>query len=273
MLGTFLIVWRETVEAALVVGILLTYLTKIGQSHNYRYVYHGVLWGVLASLTFAYLSHFVAFLFRDGGEDIFNAAVLFLATGVLTHMVVWMHHHARAIKGELQGKVQAALETKRLWALATLAFIGVFREGIETVLFLWGLFLQVKTAIAPAWPLMGGLLGLGSGVIMAYLFFKGFGHLDLRLFFRVTGILLLIMSAGMLSAGIGKLVSGGVLPPIIQPIWNTSWFLDEHMFIGSLVAGLFGYRSRPSLLEAIFYFSYFPFVTLWLKLQRHDLSQ
>lgn len=273
MLGTFIITWRETIEAALIVGILLTYLKKIGQSKQFRFVYWGAFWAVLASLVFAGLSDFLSVFLRDIGQDIFEAAILFLATVVLTHMVVWMHHNAREIKGELQQQAELAISKNRLWALATLAFVGVFREGVETVLFLWGLFLQGGRFESIAPPVMGGLLGIGLGISMTWLFFKGFGHLDLRPFFRVSGIILIFMAAGMLSSGIGKLVTAGLVPPLIEPIWNTSWFLSERSFIGSLMAGIFGYRSSPSLVQAIFYLLYFPITMIWLRRQSHDLAQ
>ena len=273
MLGTFIITWRETIEAALIVGILLTYLSKIGQSKQFHFVYWGAFWAVVASLVFAGFSNYLAVFFRDIGQDIFEASILFLATGVLTYMVVWMHHNAREIKGELQQQAELAISKNRLWALATLAFVGVFREGIETVLFLWGLFLQGGAFESMAPPVTGGLLGIGLGILMTWLFFKGFGHLDFRQFFKISGIILIFMAAGMLSSGIGKLVTVGLVPPLIEPIWNTSWLLSERSFFGSLAAGIFGYRSRPSLVQLIFYLLYFPVTILWLRRQHHDLAQ
>jgi len=273
MLGTFIITWRETIEAALIVGILLTFLEKIGQSRQFRFVYWGAFWAVIASLAFAGLSDYMSVFFQDIGQDIFEASILFLATAVLTHMVIWMHHNAREIKGDLQKQAEQAISNNQLWALAMLAFIGVFREGVETVLFLWGLFFQGGGFESMAPPLAGGLLGIGLGVLMTWLFFKGFGHLNLRPFFRVSGIILLFMAAGMLSSGFGKLVTVGLVPPLIEPIWNTSWLLSERSFIGSLVAGIFGYRSSPSLVQAIVYLLYFPITVIWLRRQQHDLAQ
>jgi len=273
MLGTFIITWRETIEAALIVGILLAFLEKIGQSKQFRFVYWGAFGGVVGSLAFAGLSDYMSEFFRDIGQDLFEAAILFLATLVLTHMVVWMHHNAREIKGDLQKQAEQAISGNRLWALAVLAFIGVFREGVETVLFLWGLFLQEGAFESVAPPVFGGLLGIGLGVLMTWLFFKGFGHLSLKPFFKVSGIILLFMAAGMLSSGFGKLVAVGLVPPLIEPIWNTSWLLNERSFIGSLASGIFGYRSHPSLIQAVVYLLYFPVAVIWLRRQKHDLAQ
>jgi high-affinity iron transporter len=267
MLGTFLITWRETLEAALVVGILMTYLQKIGQSRNYKYIYLGILIAIGASLAFAYFSDRIALLFQEGNQEVFEAAILFLAVAVLTYMVIWMHHNAREIKGKLQKQAELAMAGQRLFALALLTFISVFREGVETVLFLWGLFLQGGKDISTVLMLSGGLFGIGLAIFMAWLFFKGFGHLDLRLFFRITGVLLLFIAAGMLSSGVGKLSEIGWLPTLVEPFWNLSWLIDEQGVLGSVLAGLFGYKSRPSLMEVLAYFSYFCLIFFWFRWQ------
>jgi len=273
MLAVLMITWRETIEAALIVGVLLTYLAKIGQTKQFRYVYYGVSWAVLASLVFAGLTTYVDLFVAGVGKEIFDAVVLFVAVVVLTHMVVWMHHNAREIRGEIQKKADLAISSHQLWALAILAFAGVFREGVETVLFLWGLVLQAGGAISFSSEVVGGVLGVLFGVVMTWLFFKGFGHLDLRLFFRVSGVLLLFIAAGMLAASVGKLIAADLLPPLLNPLWDSSRLLDERSVIGSIIAGLLGYRSRPSLMEVISYGLYFPVVILWLRLSRNDLAQ
>jgi high-affinity iron transporter len=272
MLAVMMITWRESIEAALIVGILLTYLAKIGQTKQVWFVYYGVTWAVLASLFFAGLTTYIDLFVAGVGKEIFDAAVLFVAVVVLTHMVVWMHHNAREIRGEIQKKADLAISKNKLWALGVLAFVGVFREGIETVLFLWGLVLQAGSSVSVSSQVAGGILGVLFGVLMTWLFFKGFGHLDLRLFFRVSGVMLLFIAAGMLAASVGKLIAADLLPPLINPVWDSSRLLDERSLIGSIVAGLFGYRSRPSLMEVISYAMYFPLVILWLRLSRHDLA-
>jgi high-affinity iron transporter len=273
MLATFVITWRETIEAALIVGILLAYLRKIGHQHEFKFVYWGVFTAVIASGLFAGFSGAVNYLLRGIGQDVFDSMILLIAVAVLTYMVVWMHHNAREIKGELQHKADAALARRKLWSLGTLAFVGVFREGVETVLFLWGLLLQAGPAADLSVQITGGLLGIAAGIVIAWLFFKGFGHLDLRVFFKVTGVLLLFIAAGMLAAAGGRLVAAGLAPPLIEPVWDSSWLLSEASLVGSLVAGLFGYRSHPSLLEVLLYAGYFPLAIIWLRRQHHDLAQ
>jgi high-affinity iron transporter len=273
MLGTFIITWREALEAALIVGILLTYLQKVGQRRQFRYVYYGIVWALLVSIVFAYLSSVVSFFFEGTGQDLFEAAILLLATAVLTYMVVWMHHSARELKGQIQKQADVAIEKGKLWSIAVLAFIGVFREGVETVLFLWGLVFQGGGAINGTLMVGSGLLGIAVAALMSWLFFKGFGHLDLRIFFRITGILLLFIAAGLAASAAGKLIQIGYLPPLVYQLWDSSWLLDESGLIGSVIAGLLGYRSNPSLLEVLVYVLYFPAVLLLLRKEHHDLAQ
>jgi len=273
MLATFVITWRETIEAALIIGILLAYLRKIGHRHEFRYIFGGAAAAVVASALFAGASSLAMKLVEGIGEELFDALILLAAVAVLTYMVVWMHHNAKEIRGELLSKADQALARHQLWALGLLAFVGVFREGVETVLFLWGILLQAGPVGSVTLQAAGGLAGVATGILMAWLFFKGFGHLDLRLFFKATGVLLLFISAGMLSSVGGRLIAAGWLPPLIEPLWDSSWLLSERSLIGSLVAGLFGYRSHPSLLELLIYVGYFPLVLFWLRREHHDLAQ
>lgn len=270
MLGTLVITWREGIEASLIVGILLTYLAKVGQRSRFRYVFWGATWAVLASLCFAYLSTGVSYLFEGMGEDFFDVTILLLAVIVMTHMVFWMHRHARELKGELQRKADRALEKKQLWLLSVVAFIGVFREGVETVLFLWGLALQRSNGGSFLFPLLGGVLGLVLAVTMAWLFFKGFGHMNLRPFFRFSGVLLLILAAGLLATAIRKLIGSEILQIVLpgwvsRPLWDSSWLLDERNLLGSLAAGLLGYASHPSPLEVAAYLVYLGTVLFSLR--------
>ena len=270
MLGTLLITWREGLEASLIVGILLTYLAKVGQRANFRYVFWGAVCAVLASLCFAYLSGAVGFLLEGMGEDLFDAGILLLAVTVMTHMVFWMHRNAREIKGDLQRRADRALAKKQLWVLSIITFVGVFREGVETVLFLWGLTLQRSIGGSFLFPFLGGLLGLALAVAMAWLFFKGFGHLNLRPFFQFSGVVLLIVAAGLLATAIRRLIGLEPLQIMLpgwlsRPLWDSSWLLDERNLLGSLAAGLLGYASHPSPLEVGVYLVYLGTVLVSLR--------
>lgn len=265
MIGTFIISWRETIEAALMVGILMVYLEKIGKKENFFYIYIGVVSGVLASLLFAYLSNKATFLFEGAGEDILSAAILLLAVVILTYMVIWMSESAKNLKGKMHRRVDSALEQKKLWALSFLAFSGVFREGVETVLFLWGIFLENQGTSSITMAFISGFGGVALAISMAWFFFRGFGHLDMKRFFQITGVILLVMSAGMLVSAIGRLESAGWVPQILAHVWNTSWLVDDRSHLGHLLSGFLGYRSKPSLTEVLAYVLYFMTVVFWLR--------
>lgn len=269
MIGTFIISWRESIEAALLVGILMVYLKKIGHEKSFIYIYIGVLFGIIASLLFGYLSARISFLFEGASEEIFSSLILLLAVIVLTYMVVWMTDQSKHIKGKIHQKIDSVLEEKKLWALSFLAFTGVFREGIETVLFLWGIVIQNQGTSSLSLSLISGLAGIFLAVLMAWFFFRGFGHLvDMRKFFQITGGVLLLMSAGMLVASVGKLESAGFIPPLFTRVWDSSWLIDERTLFGHLFSGFFGYRAKPTLMEIMVYSVYFATIVLWLRRQR-----
>ena len=265
MIGTFIISWRESIEAALLVGILMVYLKKIRQQKHFVYIYLGVFLGIAFSILFGYLSNRVSFLFEGIREDLFAAVILLLAVIMLTYMVIWMSDQAKHIKGHYHQKIDAAFEQNKLLTLSFLAFTGVFREGIETVLFLWGILIQNQGAASFSLALASGLAGLFLAIVMAWLFFKGFGFLDLRQFFNITGLILLFMSAGMLVAAVGKLESAGLISPIQNHVWNSTWLIDEQSLFGHILSGFLGYRAKPSLMEILAYILYFVAISLWLR--------
>lgn len=263
MLATFVVVWRESLEAALVVAILLAYLKRIGQRDKYRYIYYGVLGALIACLGFVRLSAFLEGFFEGRGEEVFQAGVMLAAVVVVTAMVLWMHVQARSLRGSLENRAGMLIEGGQLMSLALLAGIAVFREGAETTLFLWSIALSAHASATQM--LIAGAAGATVAVVMAYFVFQGAAHLNLKLFFQVTAIVLILIAAGILAQAANKLIGVGLLPPGIGQIWNTSWLLDERGPLGSMAAALFGYRSRPSLTEAMVYVLYFPLVFFLMR--------
>jgi len=257
VLETLLISWRESLEAALIVGILLTYLGRSGQGAGVRYVWAGTAAAVLAAFACAAASDDIVSHLDPDAQELAQVGVLFLAVGVLTWMVLWMQRNARGLRGDLHRRADEALATGRLLGLATIAFAAVFREGIETALFLWGVVVQ-RAGQSPL-PLIGaGLLGAALAVATAWLFFRGFAFLKLQTFFRVTGVLLLLVAAGLLTSGVNTLIGLGYLSPIVPQVWSTTWLVRDDSPIGTVLGALIGYRSRPSLLEVLAYVGYFP---------------
>jgi len=252
--GTFVVTLREGFEAALILGIVYTYLQKIGAARHYHYATRGGLLGVVASVALGVLVTALSGPLLDLGPDVIGLGVIFIAVIVLTWHGYWMQQHARAVKGDVQRKIDEAQATHRLWIIGVIAFTGVFREGAETVLFLWGLLSQATSTSSWA-SATGAVLGLATAAALGWAIFRGGRHMSLQRFFAVTSILLLLLAAGMFSTGVGRLEAMGFLPQS-PTVWDTSSALDDHAFVGGFLNGLVGYRARPSLLEAGSYLVY-----------------
>jgi len=251
--ATFVITLREAFEAALLLGIVYTYLDKLGARNQYRYVTLGGLLGAAASVLAGIAISIFSGPLLDFGPDLMGTVVLFVAVVVLTWHGWWMRQHAQAVKGDVQRRIEQAGADHRIWVVATIAFVGVFREGAETVLFLWGLMTQ--TSITGWGGLLGGALGVATAAVLGWAIFHSGRHVSLRSFFAVTSILLLLVAAGLFSAGVGKLEGFGLLPAS-PTLWDTSHLLSDRGILGGFLGGLVGYRARPSLLEVIAYASY-----------------
>jgi high-affinity iron transporter len=253
MIAAGLITFREGLEAALIVGIVLGYLKKTGRLDQGHYVWAGVLAATLASLGVALALQLLGAQLSGRAEEIFEGATMFLAVMVLTWMIFWMRYQARHIKGALEREVQAAISAGQGWALFGLAFIAVFREGVETALFLSA----AAFVSARAQTLWGGLLGLGLALAVGYLLFATAVRLDVRRFFDLTSLLLLLFAAGLLAQGIHEFQEAGLIPPVVEHLWDINHILDEDSPLGSILKALFGYNGNPSLVEVVGYLGYY----------------
>ncbi len=247
MIESFVLTLREGTEAALIVGILAAYLGKVGRKDLYRYLYIGTAAAIAASLIVALI---FGELYRVSGE-VFEGIATLSAVVVLTYMILWMSRNSREIKGELHEKVDSIVASRRVLGIAGLAFLSVFREGVETVLFLGG-----TLAVSSFNSVITGLMfGIAATVFFAGLMFKGMYMLDLRKFFKYTGIILIVFAAGLTGQATRALQAAGILPGTIAA-WDTSQILSEHSVLGSLLYTLFGYSSQPSVLQVVFYLTY-----------------
>jgi high-affinity iron transporter len=252
--ATFVVVLREGFEAALLLGIVYAYLAQIGHAESRRYVTLGGALAVAASIVMGVAVSALSGPLADIGPDVIALVVIFGAVALLTWHGWWMGRHARELRGDLQRRIDAAHASRQLWMVGLIAFTGVFREGAETVLFVWGLMTQLENL--SGWTaLAGGAAGLVAAAVLGWLVFQGGRRLSVQRFFAVTSLLILFLAAGLFSAGVGRLQSLGVLPGG-DPLWDTSWLLDDHGSVGGFLAGLVGYRARPSALEAVAYVVY-----------------
>jgi len=265
MLAAGLITFREGLEAALIVGIVLGYLKKIGRLDRQGYLWVGVVAAALVSLGVALGLQAIGAQFTGRAEEIFEGATMFLAVGVLTWMIFWMRYQGRYIKVALERDVEVAVTSGQNWALFGLAFIAVFREGVETALFLSA----AAYASAATDTFWGGLLGLGVALLVGYLIFATTVRLDVRRFFDVTSVLLLLFAAGLLAHGVHEFQEAGLIPVIVEHLWDMNNILNENSTLGSILKAILGYNGNPSLLEVSSYLGYWVVVlspvSWWIK--------
>jgi len=262
MVASALITLREGLEAALIVGIVLGVLRRLGRLDRSRPVWAGVLAAVGLSVVIGLALNALGVTFEGRGEEIFEGVAMLLAAGVLTWMIFWMQRQGRQIQAELESDVRHAVNTGSGWALFSLAFVAVVREGIETVLFLTA----AAFSATPAQTLAGGALGLVGAVVLGWLMFAAGKRLDVRAFFRVTGVLLTLFAAGLVAHGVHELQEAALLPTLVEHVWDVNHILNENGVVGSLLKALLGYNGNPSLIEVCSYVLYFAAVYLATRL-------
>jgi high-affinity iron transporter len=262
MLLTFLIAFREGLEAFLMVGILISYLGKIGAGRYVKWIYVGVAAGLLASVVAAFLFQVVVDQFSsDQYRTFLMAGVMIAATLVLTYMALWMHKQAKAHTEHARNQLQAYVAASDIFGVAFLAFISVWREGLETVLFLSAL------AYGGAPPsALGGLLGLALAVAIVWMLVVGARRVPLQVFFRYTSLLLIIIAAGLLGSAINVLQTAGVIPGSTVPIFDVSSVLSDSSGVGLFLRGLFGYNASPTASQFFVWMIYLAVgITLWMR--------
>jgi len=252
MLAGSLITIREGLEAFLIVGILLGYLTKINQPQFKVHVWIGAGAAILVSAIAAVIFQALAIQFEGKAAELFEATVALVAVGVLTWMVLWMQRQSRTLKGELEQKMSAALSKGQAWALAGLAFVSVLREGLETALFLSAMFVAAPGDN----PLPGAALGLAMAAGITYLIFRSALRLNLRTFFIVTGSFLIIIAAGLVGHSVMALQEIGWLPIGMSTAWDLGWLISNDGLLGRLLHAFVGYEAAPTWLMVAFYTTY-----------------
>ncbi len=263
MIAALLLAFREGLEAALIVGIVLSYLKKMSYRRRAA-VWWGVASAVIVSVVAGVALQILGVAFEGRGEQFFEGITMLLAAGVLTWMIFWMQRQGRSIRAELEADVRQAVTGGSQWALFALAFVAVMREGIETALFLTA----AAFSATPAETLIGGGLGLAAAAIVGWLLFAVSVRLDVRAFFRVTSVLLILFAAGLAAHGVHELQEAGVLPVIVEHVWDINPILDERGPVGTLLKALFGYNGNPSLLETVSYAAYYLVVGIAIGLEQ-----
>jgi len=264
MLESFLVTLREGIEAALLIGIILAYLARTGNQDKGRSVWAGVAGGILFSIGIGGAIIAIVGELDKNAERIFEGVATLLACGVLTWMILWMRRNAANLAGEIRDQVDVALAKNSNFALGFLALVAVGREGLETVLFLFAFSRDSGVSAA----LIGGGLGLGLAVVLGVLLYRGSRVLDLRSFFKFSGILLIFFGAGLLAYGVHELQDASVIPFLLEQkeLWNINHILNDKKGVGVFLKALFGYNGNPSLIETVLYVTYLVgTLTLFLK--------
>ncbi|MEF9964265.1 MAG: iron uptake transporter permease EfeU [Comamonas sp.] len=249
MLVPFLIMLREGIEAALIVGIIASFLRHTGRARLMPAVWAGVFLALGLSLFVGAGLQWMAAEFPQKQQELFEGLVGFIAVGMLTGMVFWMRKASRSIKGELQASVDKALSTSgsASWALIGMVFLAVAREGVESVFFLLAIFQQSSGWSAAA----GAFLGVALSVLLGVGLYKGGVRINLRQFFRYTGIFILVVAAGLLAGAVRRLHEAGIWNHLQQVVFDSSAVLPEDSPLGVILGGLLGYMHAPVVGEVL----------------------
>jgi len=255
MLIPFLIMLREGIEAALIVGIVASYLKQSGRGVLMPAVWVGVLLATALSLFAGAGLQLLAAEFPQKQQELFEGVVGLIAVVMLTTMVFWMRKAARSIKGELHASIDKALAQHadgQGWALIGMVFLAVAREGLESVFFLLAVFQQSTGWEAP----VGALAGIAVSVVVGWGIYSGGVRLDLRRFFRFTGLFILLVAAGLLAGVLRKLHEAGVWNQLQTVVFDMSETLPMDSPVGAVLSGLLGYQAAPVAGEVIVYLAF-----------------
>lgn len=255
------IVWRETVEALLVVGILHAWLKVRDDRMGRRWLWVGMAGGLILSALFAWVLVALHSVVEDETLEYIQAGLVLIASGLILHMVLWMRRHGRTLKWELEAGLERAANGL---AIALLAMITVGREGAETVIFLYGL--GTAGDLASLGVAVGG--GVAFAMITVWLLNRGAARIGWKAFFSMSGILLLLLGGQLLVNGVERLVGLGIVPAGPDPVWDSSAWLNDHAGLGGLLATFAGYRAQPAGLTVALLALYWVLAVLGLRRTR-----
>ena len=255
--NAFFVVWRESLEAFLIAGILYAWLQANDDSgKGRRALFIGLAAGVGLALLLGWALLSVQDELTGSALEAFQTGTLLLAAGLITQMVLWMRQHGRQIKVRLHADLAAAAERSGFVGVAVVAALAVAREGAETVIFLYGLAQGGDLSAL----LIGALAGFFGAAATAWLAAKSLAKLNIALLLRLSSILLLVLASSLLVAAIDRLIGADWLPALLDPVWDSSWLIDDSTSGGKLLADFSGYRARPALSTLLAWAAYWIFI-------------
>lgn len=246
--NAFFVVWRESLEAFLIAGILYAWLqTKDESGRGKHALWAGLAAGVGLALALGWALLEVQDELAGTALELFQTISLLVAAGLITQMVLWMKRHGRQMKAKLHADLAEATERSGYWGVAVVAALAVAREGAETVVFLYGLAQggDMQSLV------LGSLLGLLGAGATAWLAARSLSGMKISLLLRLSSILLLVLASALMVAGVDRLIGAELLPSLLEPVWDTSSLLDDSTTMGGLLADFTGYRARPALMTLL----------------------
>ncbi|MFI7353695.1 iron uptake transporter permease EfeU [Streptomyces avidinii] len=262
MFGNYLIGLREGLEASLVVCILVAYLVKTGRRDALRPVWVGIAIACALSLAFGAMLEFGTQELTFEAQELLGGTLSIISVGLVTWMVFWMKRTARHLKADLHGRLDTAL-AMGTGALVATAFLAVGREGLETALFVWA---SVRASgEGSSAPLIGVLLGIGTAIVLGYLFYRGTLKINLAKFFKWTGAMLVVVAAGVLAYGVHDLQEARFLGGLGTKAFDISETIAPDSWYGTLLKGVFNFQPDPTVLQLTVWLLYLvPVLTLFL---------
>jgi high-affinity iron transporter len=250
MFAAALIVFRESLEAALIISIMAA--ATRGIPLRGRWIISGVLAGLLGAAAVASSMEAISNWASGIGQELFNAGILTLAVGMLAWHNIWMSVHGQEMAAQAQRAARAVGDgTQERSVIFFVVALAVLREGCETVLFLYSLATSGEEGLRST--ITGGIGGLCSGALVGGLLYAGLLRIPLRWFFSITGVLVLLLAASMASQAARFLVQADLLPSLGAPLWDTSDVLSQSSAVGTLLHGLMGYDAQPAGMQLLFY--------------------
>ncbi len=261
MFANFLIGLREGLEAALIVGILVAYVRKIGRNDLVPRILLGVGMAVGLSLVIGAVLTYGTSGLSDQLKETITGVLSLVAAGFVTWMVFWMARAARGLSGQLRGEIDSHLSGAG-WGLVLVAFLAVAREGLETALFIWA---AVQSSGSTALPLIGATLGILLATVLGYLIYRGVLSINLSAFFTATGAILIIVAAGVLAYGVHELQEAGVVPGGEVLAFDVSAAIPPDSWYGTLLKGTLNFSPATTWVAAIAWLAYvIPVMTVFL---------
>jgi len=253
MTAGLLITFREGLEAFLVVGIILSYLARADMRKYNKWVFAGVGLGLVTAFILALFFQLFYSGFDSARAELYiKIAIMGFAVIVLTYMLIWMAQNSRHIKGSVEKQLDQIVGAGSIFALVFMAYLAILREGFETVLFLGALYGAEMNISA----LYGSLIGLALALAVTTAIFKGMKNVPVRFFFKITGALILVITAGLLNNMIGIMQDINLLPVVKAGLFDLSWLMRDSSDVGIFFKALFGYTHSPSLLQMAAYMMY-----------------